>query len=188
MLHYVYETTNMVNGKKYIGKHSSETYDNYLGSGVALGRAILKYGIESFKREILKEFDSSEEAFEYEALLVTQKIVDDGNYYNMCLGGNGGGKYSYTDADKLKMSQSAKNRIKRDGHHLKGTHRSIETKEKLSKFWKNKPGQELQCSMMKEAVSGSTWWNNGIINKRIRAGEQPPENFVKGRLKCQILK
>ena len=33
MTHYVYQITNLINNKKYIGKHSGELNDSYLGSG-----------------------------------------------------------------------------------------------------------------------------------------------------------
>ena len=37
MYHFVYETTNLINGKKYIGKHSTDDLnDGYLGSGKAI--------------------------------------------------------------------------------------------------------------------------------------------------------
>ncbi len=36
---YIYETINLINGKKYIGKHKSSKFDNtYFGSGIALKR------------------------------------------------------------------------------------------------------------------------------------------------------
>lgn len=34
--YYVYMTTNLLNGKKYIGMHYGELDDNYLGSGFLL--------------------------------------------------------------------------------------------------------------------------------------------------------
>lgn len=37
MYYTIYKTTNLINGKYYIGKHQTENiYDNYYGSGVAL--------------------------------------------------------------------------------------------------------------------------------------------------------
>ncbi len=36
MEHYIYLTTNLINGKKYIGKHFGAIGDSYLGSGTLL--------------------------------------------------------------------------------------------------------------------------------------------------------
>ena len=57
---YIYLTTNLVNGKKYIGQHNGSIKDDYLGSGVLLVKAIKKYGKENFKKEILEERDITE--------------------------------------------------------------------------------------------------------------------------------
>jgi group I intron endonuclease len=60
---YIYKTTNLVNGKFYIGKHSPKkgVVDmEYLGSGKLLWNAINKYGKENFVQEII-EFTNSEE-------------------------------------------------------------------------------------------------------------------------------
>jgi hypothetical protein len=42
MKYYIYQTTNLKNGKIYIGYHASENMekDSYLGSGYILNRAI----------------------------------------------------------------------------------------------------------------------------------------------------
>ena len=43
MIHFVYITTNLLNGKQYIGDHSSPSLnDSYLGSGKAIKSAIRK--------------------------------------------------------------------------------------------------------------------------------------------------
>ena len=47
----IYKTTNLVNGKIYIGQDSNNN-PNYLGSGKLLKYAISKYGIENFKLSI----------------------------------------------------------------------------------------------------------------------------------------
>jgi len=63
LIHYVYITTNVVNGRQYIGDHSSNNLnDNYLGSGVAFRKAIKKYGKENFTKQILELFNTKEEA------------------------------------------------------------------------------------------------------------------------------
>ena len=46
----VYKTTNLINGKIYVGKYEGNR-ENYLGSGYILKKAIKKYGRENFKRE-----------------------------------------------------------------------------------------------------------------------------------------
>ncbi len=55
MQHYVYCTTNLLNFKKYVGSHSGEIDDAYLGSGTYLKKAIKKYGKENFIKQILWE-------------------------------------------------------------------------------------------------------------------------------------
>ena len=50
----IYKTTNLINGKIYVGKHHTDQ-DNYLGSGNLIQLAIKKYGKENFIRETLEE-------------------------------------------------------------------------------------------------------------------------------------
>jgi hypothetical protein len=50
----IYITTNLINGKQYIGLHSKNN-KSYLGAGTLLLKAIKKYGKENFSKEILKE-------------------------------------------------------------------------------------------------------------------------------------
>jgi Mor family transcriptional regulator len=109
---YVYETTNLVNGKKYIGVSvTKNNSDNYLGSGVLLKRAIKKYGVENFNKTIIKNFSSEEEARNYERVLIDElDAINDKNYYNLVAGGFGGGVKNHlvTDETKQKISNSHK--------------------------------------------------------------------------------
>jgi group I intron endonuclease len=50
---HIYLTTNLVNGKIYIGQHNG-TSSSYKGSGVALKRAFKKYGKDNFTCEIIQ--------------------------------------------------------------------------------------------------------------------------------------
>ena len=92
MNYIVYETTNLLNGKKYIGKHSTnDINDGYLGSGKVLKRAIKKYGKENFEREILLETQDEAQAYRMEDVYITLEIINDPMYYNIAGGGNGAG-------------------------------------------------------------------------------------------------
>lgn len=52
---YIYKTTNLVNGKIYVGKRQMPHFDDsYYGSGTVFKAALKKYGKANFKREILE--------------------------------------------------------------------------------------------------------------------------------------
>lgn len=86
----VYMTTNKINKKRYIGVHKCiDLEDGYLGSGTALRHAVKMYGRENFYRKVLYVFDSSKEAYEKEAELVTLDKVEDKSFYNLKPGGFG---------------------------------------------------------------------------------------------------
>ena len=88
--HYFYKITNNINNHFYYGVHNTDNLnDGYMGSGKRLHIAYKKYGIENFTKEILKFFDTMEEAFEYESEIVTEALVMDDNCYNLKLGGQG---------------------------------------------------------------------------------------------------
>lgn len=86
---HIYKITNNVNGKFYYGVHNGSNTDTYMGSGVALKKAQNKYGLNNFSKEILLWFDTVEEAYEYEAVIVNEKMVKSDNCYNLCIGGYG---------------------------------------------------------------------------------------------------
>ena len=59
MIGYIYVTTNLLNGKKYVGRHCSTEFDkSYYGSGIHLKRSINKYGIENFSCELIDTADT----------------------------------------------------------------------------------------------------------------------------------
>jgi len=88
-LYYViYRITNMLNGMIYIGQHTTTNpNDNYMGSGKYIGRAIKKYGVENFKKEILFECSSPEELNAKERELVNEEFINRKDTYNLVLGG-----------------------------------------------------------------------------------------------------
>jgi len=89
--HYIYKITNTINGKYYIGRHSTDDInDGYMGSGVAIKKAILKYGKSNFIKEILEYAETFESLIELELTYVNHDTVLDEMSYNMTIGGLGG--------------------------------------------------------------------------------------------------
>ena len=84
--YYIYQTTNLINGKIYVGVHGSENIekDKYIGSGRTFLKAVKKYGRDAFVREILYEFDNDTEAYNLEHELVDEDFVERRDTYNMC--------------------------------------------------------------------------------------------------------
>lgn len=103
MKYIVYNTINTINLKSYIGVHKTETpdiFDGYIGNGVVITRpssymnpttpfqfAVKKYGTDSFKRSVLKIFDTLEDALDLERWLVDTNYVKRKDTYNVVLGG-----------------------------------------------------------------------------------------------------
>lgn len=90
--HYlVYQITNLINEKIYIGRHATVNLeDGYMGSGTLIIEAIQNYGIENFRKEILFDFDNPKEMIEKECEILTQDFVDRESNYNISVGGAGG--------------------------------------------------------------------------------------------------
>jgi hypothetical protein len=102
MFYTIYKTTNLLNGKYYIGAHKTTNLeDSYLGSGVALKRAVAKYGEQNFKKEILFIFDNAVDMYNKESELV--EVSD--KTYNMMEGGKGGWDHVDNWGDKNPMKR-----------------------------------------------------------------------------------
>lgn len=94
MKYIIYRITNKIDGKIYIGKHQTNDIDDrYMGSGKLIRRAIKKYGLENFVKEILHVFDTEEEMNSKEKELVTEEFCLREDTYNICPGGQGGWGY-----------------------------------------------------------------------------------------------
>lgn len=85
----IYKTTNLINGKFYIGQDSNNNPD-YYGSGLILNRAIDKYGKDKFKKETLEVCTSKKELNLREIFWINKLNCE----YNIAVGGSGGDTYS----------------------------------------------------------------------------------------------
>ena len=151
MNHYVYQITNNINGKIYIGKRSCKcdiVDDSYIGSGTALKSAIKKYGIENFTKTIIEVCDSDKSAYELEKKIVDTNFVKRTDTYNICGGGIGVGigeshpSFGKVHSEETRAKMSA-NCYRNSG--MKGKTQSIETRSKISinnaRTMKGKTGQ-----------------------------------------------
>lgn len=133
--YYIYITTNLINGKKYIGKHKGFLNDDYLGSGIILAKAIEKYGKENFKKEILYISLSEEENCKMEQYFIKKfRAIEDENFYNIAPGGQGGyTTQGYSLEQQQRISKKISEANSKENHPMYGKHHSEETKEKLRK-------------------------------------------------------
>lgn len=103
ILHLVYKTTSLLDGKYYIGVHSTvDIDDGYMGSGIILRNAIKKHGVKNFSREILFSFETRLDLLKKEAELVNDELLKDPLCYNLIAGGGGCPTLSTTFPRKAK--------------------------------------------------------------------------------------
>ena len=206
MYHYIYKITNLLNGKIYIGQHSTDNLDDYyMGSGVMLHKAFKKHGIDNFKKEILRFVNTKEDLDDLERWLVYPEFVKSGDNYNVALGGNGVsgennpmyGKH-HSEETRKKLSESNKGRHpseetkRKISESQKGKHHSEETLKKMSESHKGKHLSEETRKKLSESHRGSKngnfgignqkgkkWYNNGVVNK---LSFDKPEGFTEGKL------
>lgn len=173
-MYYIYKITNLVNGKTYIGQHKyKELNDDYMGSGKTLKAAKAKYGIESFKKDILifniperKYADLLEKTF----IAAERKKVGVENCYNIAEGGQGGspwkGKHRSEETRKkisetLTGTHHSEETIRKRTESLKGHTTSEETKRKISEANKGKFVSSETRNKLSESHKGQISWNKG---------------------------
>lgn len=156
--HYIYKTTNLINGKFYIGMHSTfNIEDGYLGSGKILSYSIKKYGKENFKIEIIEFLANRDLLKEREHELVNESLIKDPQCMNIRLGGGGMQKGSeISDETKLKISLNSKS----------GTD---EVRKKISEgnMGKSKPCSDSRREKMRVVMKGKIQSDEHNLNKSI---------------------
>jgi len=140
----IYKITNLINNKIYIGKDTSSD-SNYFGSGLLIKKAIKKYGIENFKKEILDETNDLENLCIKEKYWI--KNFNSTNLkigYNISKGGDGGDTLSnHPDLDLIKEKIS-------NGSIVKGRTYEQAFGEKKAKEYKDKLKEKLNLLILSE--------------------------------------
>jgi group I intron endonuclease len=159
-IHYVYLTTNLINGKQYVGDHTINDKEKkyYIGSGNIFKKAIKKYGEENFFKEILEWFKTREEAFNAQEKYIKQfdTLVSSG--YNISPKGGHRGKESVSEDSKIKMSNSKKGN-KNPQYHIK---------KELAAFYGKKHSLEIKNKLSKSHKGIITWNKNLKLSNKIK--------------------
>lgn len=198
----VYKTTNIINGKIYIGIHKqkSEEFDGYLGSGMLLNNAIDKYGAENFHRETLFTFSDLQSARQKEREIVDMEFCKRTDTYNISIGGTGGNTIAgYTEEMLSIYRKNAKLRGKKISETLAKRIQDmppedakVYKEEKKRRFLEiriqpdNKgrvhTGQALQNIIDANHMIGKMHFTNGEENILLYPEDEVPIGFYRGRV------
>jgi hypothetical protein len=206
--HYIYKTTNLINGKYYIGMHSTSNLgDGYMGSGKRLRYSIRKHGEQNHKVEILEFVNSREELVLRETEIVNLNEIAKVECMNLRVGGTG--EFS-REQQKLNAEKSnSKQKILRENdsewvikisgirsdsqkkvysegksglcdYNWNGKKHSDETKHKISDAMKGKGVGKANSQY------GTCWVTNGKEVKKIKKEDLDSwlnKGWIKGRKK-----
>jgi group I intron endonuclease len=198
---FIYKTTNLLNGRYYIGMHSTNNIDDgYLGSGTRLRRSIRKYGKHNFKCEILEYCSDFDSLKEREREIVTEESIKDILCMNLKPGGlGGGGFFSITQAQNFHRAGAiAKNKkMWSDPEYRKSQSDQAKKLFKEGKLihcdWTGKKHKDeskikigLANSIKQRGINnsqfGKCWITNGIENMMILKDNIIPEGWKLGRV------
>lgn len=202
MFGYIYMTTNLINGKKYIGQKKSSKFlhEKYLGSGKILKQAIEFYGKENFKVELLCECESKEELDEMEIYYIKfYHAQTSRKYYNICKGGDAGPggpmfkghKHSEETREKMSRDRSGESNSNYGNHwnqsdELKALHSVLSSGENNGMYGKKHSDDTKKLIGMKnkESMTGRVRITDGHVNKIVKPDELDyyfSIGFYKGR-------
>lgn len=197
MFGYIYLTTNLTNGKKYIGRKVSNVFlgNTYIGSSKDIRDEIKNNNLDKYKDftvEIIQVCDTEKELQESERFWISYYgAVESNDFYNHHPGGNcRGSGWHHTDHFKKVMSEK-----QQDGKSwMCGKKHTEKTKQKMSKSRsgskhpmygkhhkessKIKMSQRKLENLPKQCGSGSDnpmygriWVTNGTDSKPINSNE-----------------
>lgn len=197
---FIYITENLINGKKYIGSHKTDNAnDSYLGSGLYLKKSIKKYGKDSFKRIILEEFDTPDDAYLKEEFYIKKFNTLSPNGYNISPKGGHRvpGGLSNETLIKISKKQKGKSNIGKAPinkgktiEDLYGEKRANEIRNKIIESNKGKKQSESTIEKRRQKLIGRKNTEETKIKMSL-ASKGKPKNYDiwnKGKTQLDISK
>ena len=198
MKYYLYQITNLVNNKIYVGVHmTKDMSDGYMGSGKVIRKALKKHGPNNFRKDILETFDNSKAMYDREKEFVTDEFVSRKDVYNLRRGGVGG----FTTSARKKAREITNSRYpdklsiwgRKGGQtnfRLNGVNQNYRIAgmtsflvKKHTKKTKEKIGVANSKHQKGSGNSqfGTMWITNDIESKKINKALVIPEGWRQGR-------
>lgn len=174
MCGYIYVTTNLINGKRYIGKHcysKKEIDPNYIGSGLNLQKSIKKYGIQNFTCKVIEYCDDIKTLNKQEKYWIQYyNATCSDMFYNIASGGDGGNLIANFSKKQKKIINDKKlatrkkngtdnlSQIMKQYYETHPEQKQI-LKQKTVEYYDNHPERlkQAQEHMVSLAVSGDLW-------------------------------
>lgn len=194
---YIYKTTNINNGKIYIGKKEADEHQKeYFGSGKILKNSIEKNGNNDHLINEVIEYCDLNILDEREIYWINCYYENGYDLYNIAAGGTGGNTIKFkTQEEKDEIYKKALN-TKIKNNTLKDTEKtkkkkSLAAKKRIKEKPHTIPDNKgriyseigyLNLYKAAEKRRGNIKINNGEIEKEISPHEKIPEGFIKGRL------
>lgn len=171
---WLYVTTNLITGKKYIGQTTS-TRKDYFGSGKIITDAIRKYGKKNFSREIIYS-GTWEEVDLLEALYIEKyNAVNSDEYYNLKEGGHEG-RHNPNSSKKMSIARLGKTYEEiygeQEAERQRHLRRECNTGENNPFYGKKHSDETIKVIKQKRAIQEITEESN---KKRSEAIKQLPK-------------
>lgn len=201
--YYLYQITNNLNGKIYIGVHQTNNIDDgYMGSGKVIRNAIAKYGIENFTKVILETFENAENMYAREKEVVTEEFLSRDDVYNLRRGGHGGFEYikeqklnGFCDVETAKkardtlnnklMQEMGPNFLSELGRRgAKARNEYISNRRLVDEEFNTRMMENSRNSIAKASIANTKlmWITNGERSIKVDKNSDIPEGWRKGRV------
>lgn len=182
---YIYLTTNLKNGKLYIGQTKGNFSTKYFGSGKLIRQALKKHGNKNFTVKLLHLASSRKKLNHLEISEISKyrKKYGVDSLYNLSSGGyqkNSG--YFHSEESKRKNSEAHKGKIT----WMKGKHHTNEAKKKLREANLGKHPTEETKNKQRLASSGRFHSEDTKIRMRINSYRKGKPAWNKGILTSEL--
>lgn len=181
--YFMYKTTNNINGKFYVGVHSTlKLDDGYLGSGVKIQRAIKKYGKQNFSREILEFYSNEKEMLFAESIMVNEDFIERSDTYNVIVGGGhlNINCFCVIDKDGNKFLANKKDEKVLSGEYIANTKNKISVKDEFGNTFQVEKGHPDYISGKLVGVAKGTATVKDEFGNRTRIKTDHPD-YISGK-------